>query len=168
MQVEALTHHSALARHGPLQRNCFSAGTARRLFFCQAVADCPTVDPCRAHRELNAFEVIVPNSRRNGNVPQDPMYYWQRDPVFGILCNIIFNVRLVCFTGAGISRNICRKSDSTKALPSWWQLLDELRHTFPPNRPEDQHEIEVLLNTDAAPGDRLISSNGGRDFTHLR
>jgi hypothetical protein len=83
--------------------------------------------------------------------------HWNNQPAFQTLCNIVANDRLVCLTGAGISRTLKRKANSAKTLPTWWELLDELRGMFPASTSIDREDVDQLLMADA-PGEWLIQA----------
>lgn len=80
---------------------------------------------------------------------------WRSDPVFLRLCDIVASDRLVCLTGAGVSSGLPRASSAT-LLPSWPQLVRELRDVLAPFMLKEQlRDVDDILDC-VWPSGRLL------------
>ncbi|MCM1414479.1 MAG: SIR2 family protein, partial [bacterium] len=82
--------------------------------------------------------------------------YWTRMEEFNILCEIVMQNRLVCLTGAGISKNL-ELQDGTTA-PDWKELLDKLAKKLNDKLDKEQKkDIKNLLAKNAT-GEQMIEA----------
>lgn len=81
------------------------------------------------------------------------------DKTFIKLCDIVAKNSLICFTGAGISRNLELKKGGK--APNWIELLKNIYYKMQKNNisfsPEEQLDLNELLNAHAD-GDLLIEA----------
>ncbi|MDE5590139.1 MAG: SIR2 family protein, partial [Acetatifactor sp.] len=82
--------------------------------------------------------------------------YWAGNEVFDTLCEVVMQNRLICLTGAGISKNL-KLEDGTDA-PDWRGLLSKLSGDLKEKLDNEQKkDIDELLS-DKAKGEELIEA----------
>lgn len=82
--------------------------------------------------------------------------YWAGDEVFDTLCEVIMQNRLICLTGAGISKGL-KLEDGTDAL-DWKELLAKLAESLDDKLDDEQKKDIKELLTDKAIGEELIEA----------
>lgn len=82
--------------------------------------------------------------------------YWRENEAFDTLCEVVMQNRLICLTGAGISKGL-KLEDGTKA-PDWKELLAELTKSLDDKLSKEQKKDINKLLTDKAIGEELIEA----------
>ncbi len=81
----------------------------------------------------------------------------EQSPTWGMLCDLVASDRLICFTGAGISSVLERKSGGK--LPQWPALLADLLAKMKTRLTDEQRATcEALLGVAQPLGDMLIEA----------
>ena len=82
--------------------------------------------------------------------------YWKKDPVFNDLCEIVMKNRLVCLTGAGISKEL--KLENGDSAPDWKDLLVMINKEIEVDLDEEQKRNVHLLIDGEPKGEELIEA----------
>ena len=77
-------------------------------------------------------------------------FYWREQDSFDELCNMVAKGKMVCLTGAGISKSLV--NEHNEKLPDWQELLERIYDRMQNEKGiefEDEKEtIDSLLNTE--------------------
>lgn len=83
--------------------------------------------------------------------------YWRKMSVFNDLCEIVMQNRLVCLTGAGISKGL--KLENGNSAPDWKELLLSINEKIDDKLDNEQKEDVRLLLENEPKGEELIEAS---------